>query len=108
MMLNDSCTANFLELHELEDVKNTIALLQATGEEIVSAVGHETTAKILSKLLGIEVPFARVNLTLKAGTRLLVMTPYFRASEAREFTKKEVEDAGFRAFLITILPEEDS
>ena len=108
MMLNDSCNVQFMELHELEDVKNTISLLQATGEEIISAVGHENTAVIISQLLGIQVPFARVNLTLKPHMRLLCITPYFRANEAREFTKEEVEGAGFRAFLITILPEEDS
>lgn len=67
-----------------------------------SAVGHAVTAKVLSVLLGREVPFNRVNLLLRPGDEVYAVIPQFRAEEAREFTKEEVEDAGYRAFKVMI------
>jgi len=41
-------------------------------EGFTSAIGHESTARILTSLLGLEVPFSRINVTLEKGVRLLV------------------------------------
>jgi len=79
----------------LAEVKEGIEVLNWT-----SAVGHEITAGVLTSLLGYEVKFNRVNLTLKAWDVVLCIIPSFRASEAREFTREEVEAAGYRCFLI--------
>lgn len=77
--------------------------LQEAREELsrgyTSAVSHEVTASVLSALLGEEVQFARVNLTLARLDRAVCIVPVFRASEAREFTREEVESAGYRCFL---------
>jgi hypothetical protein len=70
--------------------------------EVISAVGHEITAKVLSALLGAKVEFSRVNLSLKDGDTLYCVIPAFRAAESREFTREEVEKAGFRSFVIEI------
>jgi hypothetical protein len=64
-----------------------------------SAVSHEVTAGVLSALLGLPVQFARVNLVLNPADRVVCIIPNFRASEAREFTREEVEGAGYRCFL---------
>ena len=103
MMLTGNMTVSFTELFELSDVTEVINTAKAADEVIKSAVGHESTALVLTALLGTSVPFARINLKLESGNRLLCVTPNFRASEAREFTKAEVEDAGWRAFLIEVL-----
>ena len=68
--------------------------------DYVSAVGHEITADILTALLNREVEFNRVNLSLRPGDEIICVIPNFRASEAREFTREEVEAAGYRCFLI--------
>jgi hypothetical protein len=68
----------------------------------VSAVSHEVTASILSALLGFPVPFNRVNLLLGRGDVVYCLIPSFRAEVAREFTRKEIEDAGIRIFRIAI------
>lgn len=64
-----------------------------------SAVSHEVTAGVLSALVGQAVPFNRINLTLNPGDRVVCIIPNFWASEAREFTRSEVESAGYRCFL---------
>ena len=65
-----------------------------------SVISHEVTAAVISVILGQPVPFNRVNLTLEAGDRLYCIVPNFRATEAREFSREEVESAGYRAFLV--------
>ena len=81
-----------------------ISLVEAKKElgstNWISAVGHEITAEILTVLLGCEVEFNRVNLSLAAGDEIICVIPSFRASEAREFTRDEVEAAGYRCFYI--------
>lgn len=67
-----------------------------------SIVGHEVTARVLSTLLGVEIPFRRVNVELEPTDILLVVTPNFRANEAREFTFEEVANTGYRCFLVTV------
>ncbi len=69
---------------------------------LTSAVGHETTAKILSTLLDAPVAFSRIRLTAESGDFIYCIIPEFRASEAREFSRTEIEKAGFRCFLIAI------
>jgi len=69
---------------------------------MTSIVSHEVTAAILSALLREPVEFRRVNVTLKPGDWMYCIIPKFRASEAREFSRQEVEAAGFRVFLVEI------
>lgn len=76
-------------------------------EEATSVISHEITASILSVLLGEEVSFNRTGLSLVEGDTLFCVIPNFRSSEAREFTKEEVETAGYRCFQIQVSPSPD-
>jgi hypothetical protein len=67
-----------------------------------SAVSHEVTAKVLSVLLDSPVEFRRVNLTLEEGDLIICVIPTFRASESREFTREEIEVAGYRCFVVVV------
>ena len=91
MMLSRSATASVRS-----------CALDEIPADAASAVGHEVTAKILSVLLGREVPFARINLSLHDGDRVYCVIPGFRAREAREFSREEVEAAGFRSFCVDV------
>ena len=94
MMLTAGVKAVVEEV-SLEAVKSELA-----GSAWTSAVGHATTAPVLTALLSTEVSFNRVNLALTKGTVVLVVTPNFRADVAREFTFEEVSAAGFRCFRV--------
>jgi hypothetical protein len=67
-----------------------------------SIVSHNVTAAILSGLLEEPVEFRRINVSLEPGDWVYCIIPKFRASKAREFTRQEVEQAGFRVFLVEI------
>ena len=73
---------------------------------LTSVVSHEVTARILSALLGEEVQFNRINLSLELGDTLYCVIPNFRAQEAREFTHEEVSEAGYRCFQVRVSPED--
>lgn len=93
-MLGDGVCATVAEI-SLENARGI-----AQQREFQSAVGHEVTAPVLSALLETPVSYNRLNLKLSAGGAVLCVIPNFRASEAREFTKEEVEAAGYRCFYV--------
>ncbi len=68
----------------LEEVKS---LLQGGFE---SAVGHESTASVLSTLLGVEVPPNRVSITLSPGDRIIVFQLTIRLAEGQVLSQNEV------------------
>lgn len=94
MMLGDSCKAE-VKPCLIEEVKENLCVLD-------SVISHEITAKIISSLLGEEIKFNRVDVTLESGSIMYALIPKFRASEAREFTQEEVEGAGYRCFKIKV------
>jgi len=57
----------------------------------ISIVGHEATAKLLSSLLGVEVPTNRVNYTFSPADLLLVFTISYRLPEGKVLTAEELE-----------------
>jgi len=70
----------------LEGVKSLLEL----GFE--SAVGHQSTAEILTKLLSIEVPTNRVTIKLEVGDTLIVFQLGIRLQEGQVLSKEEVLD----------------
>jgi hypothetical protein len=76
----------FIRLIDLERVKSLLQL----GFE--SAVGHQSTAEILSNLLGIEVPADRKAIKLQSGDILIVFQLGVRLAEGQVLSKEEVLD----------------
>lgn len=68
----------------------------------ISIISHHVTAKVISTLIGFDVPCSRTNVALKPNDEVICIIPNFRASEAREFTREEVENAGFRVFSVIV------
>jgi len=91
------------------------ALKASRVGDLIPAVGHENTAGLLrdrlfrSRIHGgflrgsPERLFARLNITLASGERLLAAVPQFRPPETREFSDKEVAEARFRFFIVEVL-----
>jgi len=69
----------------LEEVKS---LLQEG--EYISAVGHESTARVMSALLGVDIPPNRVSITLGPGDRALVFQLSVRLAEGQVLSQEEV------------------
>ncbi len=70
----------------LEEAKT---LLQG---EFISAVGHPSTAAVISTLLGVEVPPNRVSITVGPGDKILVFQLAVRLAEGQILSAEEVQD----------------
>lgn len=65
------------------------------GADILSAVGHESTAQILTTLLGLHVAVNRINFQQQPGQVALVFKLNGRAPEGRILSADEVEAIGY-------------
>lgn len=66
-----------------------------------SAIGHESTAEILSELLGVKVPVNRQNYQQKVGESAIVFKLKTRAPEGVVLSKEEIEKIGYEFGLLT-------
>ena len=60
-------------------------------ENYVSAIGHEGTAEILSKLLGFEVSANRISVKMETGDKAVVFRMLERLPEGKILTSEELE-----------------
>lgn len=81
-MLSKLPQAFLVKEASLEELKNT---------EFISAIGHETTARVLSKLLGREVPYNRISIQLNTGDTLYVFQIMQRLEEGKILTEEEIQ-----------------
>ncbi len=81
-----------------------VRMRQTTVEEVrdllatnnwESAVGHEGTASLLSKLLGVEVPMRRVSIYAKPGDVLVHFALRTRLPEGRVLSEEELRQLDF-------------
>lgn len=69
-------------------------------EKIVSAIGHQSTAQLISTLLDTEVPMNRINVYFKPGDTGLVFALKQRAPEGKVLTKDEILKMGLDIFYV--------
>lgn len=79
-----------LETISLEKAREII-----NGKEIISAIGHESTAQILSELLGIEVSVNRIFFEQQSGQYALVFKLNGRPPEGKILSREELEEIGY-------------
>jgi hypothetical protein len=73
----------------------------AEGAGIDSAVGHESTAQILSTLLGVEVPVNRQLFAQQVHQQALIFKLNGRPEPGKELSQEELEAIGFSFKLLT-------
>jgi len=59
--------------------------------QFISAVGHEGTAKLLSQLLGIQIPYNRATIFMKKGDRAVHFFLKQRLPEGKVLSEDEVK-----------------
>lgn len=72
-------------------------------EGVLSAVGHESTAQILTDLLGIEIRVNRIQFAQAVGQEALVFKLHGRAPEGVILGREEVEAIGYSFKLLVRL-----
>jgi hypothetical protein len=85
------CTINVTRIKDIDYVKRFIEFIRNLGYEVVSAIGHESTAKVLSMLLGFEVPAQRLTITLTESDIAVAFALDFRIPEGKVLSKEELE-----------------
>jgi len=83
------------------------AIKQIIEDEFTSAIGHESTAKLLSKILGVEVPVNRVKIILNENDSLIVFQLTERLPEGKILSDEEIGQLFLRGkakfFIVTVL-----
>lgn len=76
--------------------------IQLSAENTLdSAVGHESTAQIISTILGRDVPVSRQLFAPQVGQEALVFKLNGRQKSDRELSREELEAIGFSFKLLT-------
>jgi hypothetical protein len=73
----------------VEEAKNLLK------QGFISAVGHESTAKFMSHILGMEIPVNRTAVWLKAGDRAVGFVLKTRLPEGKVLTEEELKQIPF-------------
>ena len=83
-----------------EDAKKLVEEVRKEGKEIISCVGHQSTAQILSEILGTQIPMNRIAIKLDKGDQLLVLQLKTRLQEGKVLTKEEIENLPMDFYLV--------
>ncbi len=70
-----------------------------------SAIGHDSTAALLSALLGAEIPVNRISVAPAQGDFLLCFKLTQRAPEGKILSAEELEALGYKFFLMELVSE---
>lgn len=77
----------------------------AQSNELLSAIGHESTAQIMTELLGIPVKANRIQFAQELGQIALVFKLKGRVPEGKILSREEIEEIGyeFKTMILTHL-----
>jgi len=76
---------------------------ELTASTFVSAVGHESTADILSKILGIHIPINRQAIRFKENDTVYVYQLLQRLPEGVILNREEITQINFKIYKVKIL-----
>ena len=102
-VLNTSILTNFgkYQYNEISlDRAREIAQQANDFNQLVSAVGHQSTCDILTKLLGVTIPMNRVEYKQEIGTAALIFKLKGRLEEGKILTVEEIEEIGYNFGLL--------
>ena len=83
----------------------TEQILQCTP--FVSAIGHEGTASLLSRLLSVNVPANRIQIKMNVGDRAIVFWLLERQPEGKILTEEELLHLQYEFGLLKRLPDKE-
>ena len=86
-------------------LENVLMGIDSDGgpDSVLSAIGHESTAQILTELLGFEVPVNRIQFEQKEGEVAYVFKLRGRPAEGKILTREEIEAIGYDFFILVRL-----
>ena len=79
---------------------------QLLSKGFISAVGHQSTAEIMSVVLGIPVQYNRVQVFLEPGDEAICFVLKARPLEGRVLSREELESVGYYFVYAKVLSDE--
>jgi len=77
-------------------------------EYFTSVVGHKATAELLTKILGVEIPYNRIQIELQPGDRVIAFLLKKRLEEGKVIqTTEELEQIGYTLWFFRIYKRDD-
>ena len=70
-------------------------------DDFISAIGHASTADILTELLEIDIPVNRINFCQEIGQKAIIFKMKSRVPEGVILNKSEIEELGYEFKLLT-------
>ena len=96
-MLTSKTTYLMVKEVDIETVKAMLT------QPFISAVGHESTARVLTKLLDVEIPFSRVPIKLQQRDKLVVFQLLTRLEEGRVLSEEELKQLQYKFFVVEVV-----
>jgi hypothetical protein len=90
--VNRKCVAVVTRVSDVGYIKKFMEFWRARGMEVVSAIGHEPTARLLSRMLGFEVKTQRISVTASEADVIVAFTLNFRLPEGKVLSDTELEE----------------
>lgn len=87
--------------YALDDITLEKAKELVSTNELDSAVGHQSTAEIMTTLLGVEIPVNRQMFAQQPGQQALVFKLNGRPEEGKILTVDEIEQIGYKFQLLS-------
>jgi hypothetical protein len=81
---------------DLQQVKNLLV------EAFQTAVGHQSTAEVISRLTGTNIPVNRISLSLIKGDRLIVFQLLQRLEEGKVLSEQELSQLPYKFLLVEV------
>lgn len=82
-------------LYRITDLPLDEARKLAAEHDRISAIGHEATAEVLSEILGVHVPFNRIQFRQEVGQQAIVFKLNVRPVEGVILSKDQIEEIGY-------------
>ena len=104
--LGNAFSLNMLNAPEVQLKVSEISLQEAKNilsGGFISAVGHQATADILSKLLDIPVLFNRVEVKLQKGDVLIVFQLLKRLEEGKVLSEEEIKNLPYKIMKVEVM-----
>jgi hypothetical protein len=84
----------------LEEARRIVRVYQANGQTVQSAIGHQSTADLLSMLLDIPVAVNRMEFKQTVDDVALIFKLKQRAPEGKILSREEIEGIGYEFGLL--------
>lgn len=81
--------------YEMYTISLGKARLVLAGNDLLSAIGHQSTADVLTELLGQEVKMNRINFFQEVKQKAIIFKLNGRPEEGKILSRQEIEEIGY-------------